>query len=82
LAYFTFTGREYDAETGLYHYRARTYGSSLGRFLSRDPLGYVDGMNLYEYVRGRPPVYTDPSGREIKKYVDDINGWNSKKSKS
>jgi RHS repeat-associated protein len=51
LAYFTFTGREYDAETGLYHYRARTYGPGLGRFYSRDPLGYVDGMNLYEYVR-------------------------------
>jgi RHS repeat-associated protein len=59
LAYFTFTGREYDAETGLYHYRARTYGSGLGRFYSRDTLGYVDGMNLYEYVRSRPTRYID-----------------------
>jgi RHS repeat-associated protein len=33
-----FTGREYDAETGLYHYRARTYSATLGRFLQRDPV--------------------------------------------
>jgi RHS repeat-associated protein len=62
LAYFTFTGREYDGETGLYHYRARTFGPGLGRFLSRDPLGYVDGMNLYQYVRGMPTIRADPFG--------------------
>jgi RHS repeat-associated protein len=62
VAYFTFTGREYDAETGLFHYRARTYGPGSGRFYSRDPLGYVDGMNLYQYVNGNPLTYVDPSG--------------------
>jgi RHS repeat-associated protein len=30
---FLFTGREQDAETGLYHYRARAYDPYLGRFL-------------------------------------------------
>jgi RHS repeat-associated protein len=43
----TFTGRRLDDETGLYHYRARYYDAALGRFISRDSLGYVDGMNLY-----------------------------------
>jgi RHS repeat-associated protein len=62
LGYFTFMGREFDAETGLYHYRARTYGPGLGRFYSRDPMGYVDGMNLYEYVKGRVVNHVDPSG--------------------
>jgi hypothetical protein len=33
-----FTGREYDAETGLYYYRARFYAPRLGRFLQRDPV--------------------------------------------
>jgi RHS repeat-associated protein len=66
LAYFTFTGREYDAETDLYHYRARTYGPALGRFYSRDPLGYVDGMSLYQYVSGRATFYTDPSGAIVR----------------
>jgi RHS repeat-associated protein len=67
LTPFTFTGREFDSESGLYHYRARTYSPSLGRFLSRDPLEYVDGMNLYEYVRSTPCMSTDPDGREEKK---------------
>ncbi len=35
---YLFTGREYDQETGLYHYRARTYYSGIGRFGQRDPL--------------------------------------------
>ena len=64
-----FTGREYDAETcpssggaGLYHYRARAYSPLLGRFMQRDPIGYVDGMNLYGYVNCRPLGLTDPLG--------------------
>ena len=44
---YTFTGRELDAETGLMHFRARTYHPVQGRFTQRDPIGYVDGMNFY-----------------------------------
>ncbi|MEK7857186.1 MAG: RHS repeat-associated core domain-containing protein [Acidobacteriota bacterium] len=44
---WTFTGRRLDAETGLYYFRARYYSAELGRFIGRDPLGYVDGMGLY-----------------------------------
>jgi RHS repeat-associated protein len=43
---FTFTGRELDAETGLMHFRARTYDPVQGRFKQRDPIGYVDGMKI------------------------------------
>jgi RHS repeat-associated protein len=57
-----FTGREFDEETGLYFYRARYYDAAKGRFLQRDPLGYVDGMNLYEYVRSRSVNRVDPLG--------------------
>jgi RHS repeat-associated protein len=57
-----FTGREWDAECSLYHYRARTYSPMLGRFLSRDPLGYVDGINLYLYVLNQPMASVDPYG--------------------
>lgn len=42
-----FTGRQFDEESGLYFYRARYYDPVKGRFLQRDSLGYVDGMNLY-----------------------------------
>jgi len=62
---FLFTGRQLDEETGIFFYRARYYDSIKGRFLQRDPLGYVDGMNLYEYVKSRPTRFTDPSGKAI-----------------
>jgi RHS repeat-associated protein len=44
---YAYTGRRLDAETGQYYFRYRMYSPTLGRFLSRDPLGYVDGMSLY-----------------------------------
>ena len=63
---FTFTGREYDSETGLYYYRARYYSPVSGRFLSRDPLGYLPDANLYRYVGNNPSSFMDPLGLEAK----------------
>ncbi|MGH9462624.1 MAG: RHS repeat-associated core domain-containing protein, partial [Vicinamibacteria bacterium] len=59
---FAYTGREWDAETGLYYYRARYYDPGTGRFISEDPMGFVDGPNLYAYVAGDPINRRDPSG--------------------
>lgn len=62
---YAYTGREYDSETGLYYYRARYYDPMVGRFISRDPLGFFDGPNRYAYVDsvGKPQTnlyaYTD-----------------------
>jgi len=55
-----FTGYILDEETGLYHARARQYDSRLGRFITRDQLNFISGMNLYfpYYVPGS----LDPSG--------------------
>ena len=44
---YGFTGRYIDNETGLWYFRARYFSDELGRFISRDPLGYIDGMGLY-----------------------------------
>ena len=55
-----FCGYFRDAETGLYHVRHRYYHPRLGRWLSRDPIGYVDGMGLYEYCMGSPTPRADP----------------------
>ncbi len=59
----TFTGRELDTESGLHYFRARYWDPALGRFLARDPIGYVDGMNLYQgyFVHGG----VDPSGLRV-----------------
>jgi len=46
-------------------YRHRYYSWKLGCFISRDPKGYVDGWNLYEYAGGRVVTLSDPMGSEI-----------------
>jgi len=63
---YLFQGRRYDTETGLYYYRNRYYSPDLGRFMQRDPMGYVDGMGLYEFVGGRVTVAVDPMGSEAR----------------
>ncbi|MCR9247477.1 MAG: polymorphic toxin-type HINT domain-containing protein [bacterium] len=60
-----YTGREYDAETGLYHYRARTYDPKTGAFLQEDPLGISDDVNPVAYVLANPISYTDPYGTSV-----------------
>jgi RHS repeat-associated protein len=59
---FMWTGQRYDATTGQYHFWARTYSPSLGRWMQRDPLEYQDGVNLSSYVGGNPVGYVDLYG--------------------
>jgi RHS repeat-associated protein len=47
----------------LWHVRYRVLESELGRWTRRDPLGYVDGNGLYQYVGSRPIIGLDPDGR-------------------
>jgi RHS repeat-associated protein len=56
---YALTGREWDAETGLYYYRARYYDPTLGRFLSEDPAG-----SGYSYAGNDPIAWNDPFGLE------------------
>ncbi|HAV42503.1 TPA: hypothetical protein DCX15_00600 [bacterium] len=63
---YTFTGREYDPESGLYYYRARYYDPRLGRFLQEDvfkgSLILPISQNLYLYVEDAPINFIDPFG--------------------
>ena len=70
LTPFLFAGREYDGETGLYHYRARAYSPELGRFLQPDPIDFSGGdSNLYRYCRNNPLYWKDSSGLKPEKCV-------------
>jgi RHS repeat-associated protein len=61
---YGYTGREFDAESGLYFYRARYYDPGIGRFISVDPMSFEAGdTNLYRYVFNSPTQWTDPSGK-------------------
>ena len=51
-----------DGETGLQLLTHRYYDPQTGRFLTRDPIGYEGGINLYGYVRNNAPNRTDELG--------------------
>jgi RHS repeat-associated protein len=64
----SFTGKQVDADTGLYYFNARWYDAELGRFVTEDPAR--DGSNWYEYSGNNPLKYTDPDGREsVKSWI-------------
>jgi RHS repeat-associated protein len=62
---FTFTGHYHHQPSGLALAPFRAYDSTLGRWISQDPMGTVDGLNLFSYVNGRPVDESDPSGLAI-----------------
>jgi RHS repeat-associated protein len=62
---FTYTGRERHYRSGLYYYRARFYDPSIGRFISEDPIGPINGTNLYAYAANSPVTHIDPLGLQF-----------------
>ena len=74
-----FTGREYDHETDLYYFRARTMNLAFGCFMQHDPLLYIDDYNLFVYGISNPIIYTDNMGLFLQfHYVDNMKDhWRS-----
>lgn len=63
---FGFAGGLHDHVGGLVRFQARTYDPFVGRFLSRDPLGFAGGqVNLYQYALGDPINNIDPTGQLV-----------------
>ncbi|MCD5997549.1 RHS repeat protein, partial [Pseudomonas sp. CDFA 602] len=58
-----YSGKERDA-TGLYYYGRRYYAPWLQRWISPDPGGTIDGLNLYRFARNNPSTLSDPDGMQ------------------
>jgi RHS repeat-associated protein len=66
---YKFAGKERDSESGLDYFGARYDASTMGRFMTPDPLGgHLEDpqtLNKYAYVRNNPTTLTDPTGLDI-----------------
>jgi RHS repeat-associated protein len=67
-----FTGKERDTESGNDYFGDRYYASSMGRWMSPDPIWVTDDrlvdpqrLNLYSYVENKPLTLTDPHGDDV-----------------
>jgi RHS repeat-associated protein len=63
------TGKERDTESGNDYFEARYYSSTMGRFMSPDPLMFNElrlvnpqRWNMYAYAVNNPLIFTDPTG--------------------
>ena len=57
-----FMGQYKDEETGMYYNYHRYYDPSIGRYIQRDPLGFISGQNEYLYANANSQSYVDPQG--------------------
>ena len=68
-----YSGKERDS-TGLYYYGHRYYAPWLCRWVSADPAGEVDGLNLYCMVRNNPISHYDRTGLDDDNNTDEDVG--------
>jgi RHS repeat-associated protein len=62
LKEYRYTGKERDDTTSLYYFGHRYYAPWTCRWLSPDPIGPSDDLNLYQFVLGNPVTLIDPDG--------------------
>ncbi len=62
-----------EAETGLIYAQQRYYSPKLGRFLSRDPLGFSGGLHPYAYCDNDPHNRTPLSKKRAR--VNPLLEW-------
>lgn len=64
-----YASKRHDPDTNLYNFGRRFYDPETGRFLTPDPKGYTDSLNLYAYVLNDPLTNVDLYGLEMEGLV-------------
>ncbi|XHX76331.1 MAG: SpvB/TcaC N-terminal domain-containing protein [Stenomitos frigidus ULC029] len=70
---YRYTGMERDEETGLNYHTARYYAPWLGRWVSCDPIGIEDGVNVYRYSQNNPIIFVDFNGTDSSNSINDVS---------
>jgi RHS repeat-associated protein len=74
------TGRDFDSETELLNLRARYLDSSVGQFLTEDPIRFKGGNDFYAYVQNSPVTSVDPFGLQTRpsqpRPCTNVQAWN------
>ena len=79
---FGFAGGLYDVDTGLVRFGARDYDPTIGRWTSKDPIGFGGGLNMYAYCDNDPINNVDPDGNVVSGHIGEqsramsvVSGW-------
>ncbi len=57
-----YKAKRIDQETGLVYFGKRYYDPKIGRWISPDPVGSIDGPNFYRFCRNNPLKFVDYFG--------------------
>jgi len=69
---YMFTGKEWDDDAQMYYFPFRYYSPGIGRWMTRDPSGMVDGPNVYAYVGANPVKHWDKDGRQLAPWEEEL----------
>ena len=72
---YRYSGKERDDGTGFYYYGFRYYAAWIGNWLSPDPIGPEDSVNLYQFVRNNPVNSMDPLGLNCGRCIPPRRGY-------
>jgi RHS repeat-associated protein len=80
-AFFTFSGKHYDSDAGLYYYGYRWYDAQAKRWTQPDPSGLAEGLDLYQFCGNDPVNGVDVYGLDVRGAIVKLGSTSIAKTK-